>query len=112
MRAREHEVLLDDDVGLREHPVRRGPIARLPLEDVIVRLSELVVADQRCIGVERAARVDDRAEQLVVDVDQLERVAGRVVVVRDDERDLLTLEAHLVGGEHRLHIGRQRLHPG
>jgi hypothetical protein len=32
--------------------------------------------------------------------------------VRHHERDLLALEADLVGGEHRLHVGRQSLHPG
>ena len=62
----------------------------------------VVVADHRRVGLERAARVDHRLERLVLDVDQLERVAGRVVVVGDDERDLLALEAHLVGREHRL----------
>ena len=79
---------------------------------LIVRLPGLVVANQRCVGIERAARVDDRREQFVIDVDQLERVACRIAVVRHHERDLLTLEADLVGGEHRLHVGRQRLHPG
>ena len=55
-------------------------------------------------GVERLAGVDDRVERLVLDVDQLERVAGRVAVLGDDEGDLLALEADLVGGEHGLHV--------
>ena len=112
MRAREHEVLLDDDVGVSEHAVGRRSIARLPIEDVIVGLSRLVVADQRRVGIERPARIDDGRQQFVVDVDQLERVARRVSVVGHHERDLLALEAHLVGGEHGLRVGRDRLHPG
>ena len=62
-------------------------------------------------GVERLAGVDDRRQRLVLDVDQLERVAGGVAVLGDDERDLLALEAHLVGGEHGLHVVGQRRHP-
>ena len=38
-------------------------------------------------------------QRLVVDVDELERVARGVAVLGDDEGDLLALEAHLVGGE-------------
>ena len=56
--------------------------------------------------------VDHRGQRLVLDVDQLERVARRVVVVGDDERDLLALEADLVGRQHRLGVARQRRHPG
>ena len=33
------------------------------------------------------------------------------MVFGDDERHLLTLEAHLVGAQHRLHVHRQRRHP-
>ena len=56
--------------------------------------------------------VDDDRQRLVLDVDQLERVARGVAVVGDDEGDLLALEAHLVGGQHGLRVGRQRRHPG
>ena len=114
VRAREQHVLLDDDVGARERGRGRGGVARLPVEDVVGRGAVgalAVVADHRGVGVERAARVDDGLERFVLDVDQLERVAGRVVVVGDDERDLLALEAHLVGREHRLPVGRHRRHP-
>ena len=48
---------------------------------------------------------------VVLDVDELEGVARGVVVVGDDERDLLALEADLVGREHGLGVGRQRRHP-
>jgi hypothetical protein len=34
------------------------------------------------------------------------------VVVGDHERDLLALEAHAIGGQHRLPVGRHRRHPG
>ena len=73
--------------------------ARLPVEDVVVGLAFLVVADDGRVGVERVRGVDDRGQRLVVDVDELERVACRVAVLGDDEGDLLALEAHLVGGE-------------
>ena len=56
--------------------------------------------------------VDHGRQRLVLDVDQLERVARGVAVVGDDERDLLALEAHLVGGQHGLDVVRQRRHPG
>src|SRR6185312_8593137 len=48
-----------------------------------------------CACVERATRVRHHGERLVLDVDQLERVARRVAVVGDDEGHLLALEAHL-----------------
>ena len=56
------QVLLDDDVGAREHVVGRGRVAGLPVEDVVVDLPVLVVADQRRVGVERGARVDDHRQ--------------------------------------------------
>ena len=56
--------------------------------------------------------LDHRRQRLVLDLDQLQRVAGAVAVVRHDERDLLALEAHLVRGQHGLHVARQRRHPG
>jgi hypothetical protein len=45
-------------------------------------------------------------------VDQLQRVAGRVPVLGDHERDLLALEPHLVGGQDRLGVLGERGHPG
>ena len=56
--------------------------------------------------------VDDGVQRVVVDVDQLQRVAGRIPVLGNDERHLLALEADLVGGQHRLHVVGQRRHPG
>ncbi len=51
-------------------------------------------------------------QHVVFDVDQLQGVAGGVAVLGDDERDLLALEADLVGDEHGLHVGGQRGRPG
>ena len=51
-------------------------------------------------------------QHVVLDVDQLERVPGRVAVLGDDEGDLLALEADPVGGQHGLHVVGQRRHPG
>ena len=77
----------------------------------VVDLALLVVADQRRVGVERLARVDDRVQRLVVDVDQLQRVARDVLVGRDHGRDLLALEADLVAREHGLRVVGDRRHP-
>ena len=74
-------------------------------------LALFVVADHGGAVGERLLGVHHRVERFVHDVDQLDRVACRVVVLGDDERDLLTVEAHLVGGEHRLGVVRQRRHP-
>ena len=112
VRAREHHLLLDHDLGSGEHAVGRHPVAGLPVEDVIVGAALDLVPDQRSVRVKRMADVDHRVERLVLDLDQFQRVAGAVAVLGDDERDLLTLEAHLVGGEHRLQIARDRSHPG
>ena len=55
--ALERDVLRDDDdVGVGEDRVGLGLVARLPVEDVVVGLALLVVADHRRVGVERAAR--------------------------------------------------------
>ncbi len=112
MHARIHDLLLDDDVGLGEHGLGGRRIAGLPVETMIVGLALEVGADHFGIGIERLAGVDDRGERLVVDIDELQRVAGGVVVLGDDERHLLALEPHLVGGQHRLHVVGQRRHPG
>ncbi len=102
----------DDGVGLGERLVGRRLVAGLPgRAREVVALAGLVVADQRRVGVERLARVDDRGQRLVLDVDQRERVVGRVLVGRDHERDLLALEADLVAGEHGLRVVGDRRHP-
>ncbi len=111
VRPRVQHVLRHDDVGAGEHRVGGVLVAGLPVEDVVVRLALFVVADHRRAVGERLLGVHHRVERFVHDVDQLDRVACRVVVLGDDERDLLTVEAHLVGGEHRLGVVRQRRHP-
>ena len=111
VRPRVEHLLLDDHVGARERGLGGGGVAGLPVEDVVVGLALLVVADDRRVGVERPLGVHHGSDHLVLDVDQLERVARRVAVVGDDERDLLALEAHLVGGEHGLRVVRHRRHP-
>ncbi len=106
------DVARDDDVGLGEGAVRRLLVSGLPQRArEVVDLPGLVVADQRRIGIERLAGVDDRRQRLVVDVDQFERVVGRVLVGRDHERDLLPLEPDLVAREHGLRVVRDRRHP-
>ena len=109
--ARVERVERDHLVGLRERAVGGLLVAGLPVVDVIVGLAFLVVADDRRAVGERLLRRGDRRQDLVVDVDQLERVAGDVGALGDDRRDLLALEAHLVGGEHGLRVARERRHP-
>ena len=110
--ARIEHVLAHDDVRVLEDAVGGLAVAGLPVEDVVVRAALDLVADDRGALVERRLGVDDRRQRLVLDVDELERVARRVAVVGDDEGDLLVLEADLVGGQHVLHVGRQRRDPG
>jgi len=112
VRARKHHVLLDHHLGLLEGAVGGHPVARLPVEDVVVGAALEVVADHRRAVLQRPLRVDHRLQFLVLDVDQFERVAGRVTILGDDEGDLLALEADLVGGQHRLHVCGDRPHPG
>ncbi len=73
----------DDGVGLGERALGGGFVACLPQRaGQVVALPLLVVADQRSVGVERLAGVDDRRQRLVLDVDQRERVTRRVLVYR------------------------------
>ena len=56
------------------------PRRRPPSQNVVVVLPGLVVADDRRVGVQRPPRVHHHAQRLVLDLHQLERVAGRVAV--------------------------------
>ena len=111
--ARVDDVPADDGVGLGEGLLGGRLVAGLPgRARQVVALARLVVADQRRVGVERLAGVDHRRQRLVLDVDQRERVVGRVLVGRDHERDLLALEADLVARQHGLGVVGDRRHPG
>ncbi|CAB4968838.1 unannotated protein [freshwater metagenome] len=83
----------------------------MDIGDAVVGLA-LVVADDRCARIHRTLGIHDRLEWLVVDVDELDGILRDVARLGDDERDLLALEAHLVGCEHRLGVVRQGRHPG
>jgi hypothetical protein len=111
MAARVDHVARDDDVGVGEDAIGLVLVAGLPVEDVVGGLALLVVADDRRVRIARLARVDDRRERVVLDIDELERVARRVAVVGDDERDLLALKAHFVGRQDGLGVVGQRRHP-
>ena len=101
-----------DGVGLGERAVGRFLIASFPgRAREVVALPDLVVADQRRVGVQRLAGVDNRGQRLVLDLDQLERVVRGVLVGRDHERDLLALEADLVAREHGLRVVGDGRHP-
>ena len=110
--ARVVRVELDDPVGLGEGALGGVGVTGLPVVDVVGVLALLVVADQRRVALERLLRRGDGRQRVVVDLDQLERVLGGVRVGGDDGRDLLPLEADLVGREHGLGVARERRHPG
>ena len=112
MRARVEHVLGDHHVRGGEGRVGGGPVARRPVEDVVVLLAGHVVADHRGAGVQGPGRVHDHRQRLVLHADQLERVPGGVAVLGDDERHLLALEPDLVGGQHGLDVTGQGGHPG
>ena len=109
--ARIEGVELDDLVGLGEGAVGRLLVARFPVVDEVGGLPLLVVADQGGVVLERLLRRREGRQRLVLDVDQLQRVFRHVRGLGDDRRHLLALEAHLVGGEHRLGVARERGHP-
>ena len=98
MHARVDDLLRDDDVGLGEDGVGGGGVAGFPVEAVVVGLAVEVGANHRCRRVQRLADIDNWYQRLVVDVDELQRISCGVAVLGDDERHLLALETHLVGG--------------
>ena len=112
MHAWVDDVLGDDDVGPGEDGFGLLLVAGLPVEAVVVGLALEVGTDHRGVRRERRPHVDDRLEDVVLDLDQLQCVACGVTVLGDDERDLLALEAHLVGGQHGLDVVGQGRHPG
>ena len=105
--ARIDNLLSDDDVCRSEDRLGFCCVSGLPVEDVVVGLALDVVTDDGRIGVQGLAGIDDRSQHVVLDVDEFNRIAGGVTILGDDERDLLTLEAHLVSDEHGLHVGRE-----
>ena len=110
--ARIVRVERDDLVGLGEGAVGGLLVARFPVVDEVGVLPLLVVADHGGVALERPLRRRDGRQRLVLDVDQLQRVLGDVGGLGHDRRHLLALEAHLVGGEHRLGVAREGGHPG
>ncbi len=101
-----------DQVRLREGPVGALGVPDLPVVDEVAVLVFLVVPDDRRVLGGRRLRVDHDRQRLVLDVDRLAGVLGDIGVVGDHARDLLALEPHLVGGQHRLGVVGQRGHPG
>ncbi len=111
MDARVHEFLLQNNVGLLECRLCRITVAAIPVLDVVVGATFQVVADDRRVRVERVPHINHRRKDVVVHVDQLKGVPCGVAVVRDDEGDLLTLEAHLVRRKDSLDVIGERGDP-
>ena len=111
VRARVVQLQPRDHVRLLEGPVGALGVADFPVVDDVAGLVFLVVPDDGGVRLAGLHRVDDDRQRLVVDLDGLARVLGDVGVIGDDARDLLTLETHLVGGQHGLGVVGQRRHP-
>ena len=103
--APRHDDVCRVDRGLR--------IARLELPDVALVRLELGV-DERSVVRECLLDVTDRAEGLVVDLDELRRILGQRAALGDDDGDAVTLIARLVSGERvvRRHLDVLRHRPG
>ncbi len=112
MRARIVRLEGHDAVGLGEGRVGGRRVAGFPLVDQVVGLALLLVPDHDRVRLERLLGRGDGREHVVVDLDELAGVDGHVRIGGDDGRHLLALVAHLVGGQHRLGVARQRRHPG
>ena len=112
VRARVVRLQRDDPGGAREGRVGGLGVTALPGVDQVVGLALLLVADQRGVGGQRLLGAGHGRQHLVVHLDEGGRVGGDVRVGSDHRRHLLALVAHLVGGEHRLGVARQRGHPG
>ena len=110
--ARDVDVDRHDPVGRLQGGVRRRPVTRLPVPDVVVRLVRAAVRPQDGrVGLERLERVDDHLQRLVVDVDGGDRVGRLVAGQRDDRGDLLRLVHDRVDRQHHLLVAGQRRHP-
>ena len=74
---------LHDVVGLRDRVVPAAPLVGALPDEVRARVG----VDHRDALVERVAGVGDRGQRLVVDLDELGRVAGELARLGDDDRD-------------------------
>ena len=86
---------LDHAVGLGEGGVEVAPRVEARPHEVPVG----VVVEHRRVGVLRLARVDERRQRLVVDLDELGRVARELARLGDDRDDRLADVAHLADRE-------------
>ena len=89
----------DDDVGVR---------VGVAVDDPHVAQDVPRQVELRCVRGHRPLRIGQRLQHVVVDLDRVDRAAGRLRVVGGDDRDRLALVANVLPGEHRL-VGA--LHP-
>jgi len=108
--ARDVHPLADHHVGAGERSVRLGPVARLPVPDV-VRLLLLVGADEGSIRLEGLERIDHGRQRLVVDLDETGPVDRAVARLGEDGRDLLALVDDVIGGQDHLGVRHEGRHP-
>ena len=106
------QLQLRDQVRLREGAVGAVLVAHFPVVDDVVLLVLLVVPDDRRTHGDGLRGIDDDRQRLVVDFDQVARIAGDVGVIRYHARDFLALEPNLVGCQDGLRVVGERRHPG
>ena len=99
------EDVLEDVVRGGERLVDVAELHRDPLVDVAF---VAVVVDARLEGRQRLGGIGDRLQRLVDDVEQVERLGGRQLVARDDQRDGIADEAHLVHAERVLVLAHRQ----
>ena len=95
-----------DAMARRRHcPLDRGAVADLPVEAEIARR---LVPYLRLARIEGVRGVDDGGQRLVIDRDQLGRVARRGGALRHDHRDRVADMPHPVAGDRRMRRQHRR----
>jgi len=91
MHPRVKHVLLDNNVRTLKGGFGLRPIARLPVEDVIVGLALDVIADHHSADVQGSSRIDDGRQDLIFDIDEFQRVTREVGLGLTPEEALANL---------------------
>ncbi len=112
MDARDVDVLGDTDLGCRHRGIGPGPVARLPVPDVVVLLVLTPVgAQHEGVRLHRSVWIDDDRKRLVVDQDSRDAVGCDVLGRRDDRGHFLGLVHDGRGRQHHLLVAGEGRHP-
>ena len=102
---------LGNDICLRKRFISCFLIANLPLENFIVALSGLVIANNRSTRCLRLEGVHNYRKLFVLHNNFLYGIFGDIWVVCDYRSNSLSLKANLVGCQHCFRVVRKRWHP-